>query len=124
MVRLDPTVDCPEGGRSLRVVEVEAAHMPLGPRNPHGIGFDIVERTLETEQTAQRDCAPEKSRVWKVRCRGVGGCGGVWWGTWCGDWSHSSLPPADCCLLPPAAPHRSSTPTASTRAPASPWPGS
>ena len=40
--------------------------MPLGPRNPHGVGFDVVERVLESEQEAQRNCAPERSRVWKV----------------------------------------------------------
>ena len=52
---------------SLQVVEVEAQPMPLGPRNPHGVGFDVVERVLESEQEAQRNCAPERSRVWKVR---------------------------------------------------------
>ncbi len=51
----------------MQVVEVEAQPMPLGPRNPHGVGFDIVERVLKREQEAQRMCAPERSRVWKVR---------------------------------------------------------
>lgn len=67
MVRLDPTIDCPDGGKNLQVVEVEAQPMPLGPRNPHGVGFDIVERVLERESEAQRMCAPERSRVWKVQ---------------------------------------------------------
>jgi Cu2+-containing amine oxidase len=53
---------------TLQVVEVEAQPMPLGPRNPHGVGFDVVERVLESEQEAQRNCAPERSRVWKVTC--------------------------------------------------------
>lgn len=66
-VRLDMAVDCPEGGAHLQVVEVEAAPMPLGPGNPHGIGFDVTERVLRTEQEAQRNCAPERSRVWKAR---------------------------------------------------------
>lgn len=66
MVRLDPSIDDPDGGKNLQVVEVEAQPMPLGPRNPHGVGFDISERVLRTEQEAQRDCAPERSRVWKV----------------------------------------------------------
>lgn len=68
-MRLDPSVDCPDGGRRLQVVEVEAQPMPLGPRNPHGVGFDIVERVLGCEAEAQRNCAPERSRVWKVRAR-------------------------------------------------------
>ncbi|EFN54781.1 hypothetical protein CHLNCDRAFT_58054 [Chlorella variabilis] len=67
MVRLDPAVDCPEGGKNLQVVEVEAEPMPLGPANPHGVGFDIVERVLGREAEAQRMCAPERSRVWKVQ---------------------------------------------------------
>ena len=41
--------------------------MPLGPNNPHGVGFDVSERLLQTEQEAQRNVAPERSRVWKVR---------------------------------------------------------
>ena len=52
---------------SAQVVEVEAEPMPLGPANPHGVGFDIVERVLGREAEAQRMCAPERSRVWKVR---------------------------------------------------------
>lgn len=58
--------------RPLQVVEVEAQPMPLGPDNPHGVGFDIVERVLGTEQEAQRDCAPERSRVWKVGAAAAG----------------------------------------------------
>lgn len=40
--------------------------MPLGPGNPHGVGFDITQRVLGRESEAQRMCAPERSRVWKV----------------------------------------------------------
>lgn len=50
-----------------QVVEVDAEAMPLGPDNPHGIGFVTKETVLETEQQAQRMCAPERSRTWKVR---------------------------------------------------------
>lgn len=47
--------------------------MPLGPGNPHGVGFDITERLLRSEAQAQRDAAPERSRVWKAsRGRGWG----------------------------------------------------
>lgn len=55
-----------------QVVEVEADPMPLGPGNPHGVGFDITQRVLQRESEAQRMCAPERSRVWKVG-RGMGG---------------------------------------------------
>lgn len=58
----------------LQVVEVEAEPMPLGPGNPHGVGFDVTQRVLERESEAQRMCAPERSRVWKV------GGGGRWGG--------------------------------------------
>ncbi len=47
--------------------------MPLGPANPHGVGFDITQRVLQRESEAQRMCAPERSRVWKVG----GGMGGA-----------------------------------------------
>ena len=50
-----------------QVYEIEAETMPLGPNNPHGVGFDVSERLLQTEQEAQRNVAPERSRVWKVR---------------------------------------------------------
>lgn len=53
-----------------QVVEVEAETMPLGPGNPHGVGFDITQRVLGRESEAQRMCAPERSRVWKVRAVG------------------------------------------------------
>ena len=44
--------------------------MPLGPGNPQGVGFDVTQRVLERESEAQRMCAPERSRVWKVGGRG------------------------------------------------------
>jgi Cu2+-containing amine oxidase len=71
-VRMDMALDDPEGGRALSVVEIDAEPMPLGPANPHGVGFVTRETLLETEQQAQRMCAPEKSRAWKVG-RWVGG---------------------------------------------------
>ncbi|KAL4452372.1 hypothetical protein ABPG75_008034 [Micractinium tetrahymenae] len=67
MVRVDPAIDCKEGGKHLQVVEVDAQPMPLGPGNPHGVGFDITERVLRSEGEAQRDAAPERSRVWKIQ---------------------------------------------------------
>ncbi len=45
---------------------MDAQPMPLGPDNPHGVGFDITERLLRSEAEAQRDAAPERSRVWKA----------------------------------------------------------
>ncbi|KAI7844182.1 hypothetical protein COHA_002317 [Chlorella ohadii] len=66
-VRMDMAVDDPDGGACLQVVEVEADPMPLGPGNPHGVGFDITQRVLQRESEAQRMCAPERSRVWKIQ---------------------------------------------------------
>lgn len=65
-VRLDMAVDDDAGGSALSVVEEDTEAMPLGPDNPHGIGFVVNETLLRTELQAQRMCAPEKARAWKV----------------------------------------------------------
>lgn len=65
-VRLDMAVDCPEGGRALRVTEVNTEPMPLGPDNPHGVGFVATETVLENESQAQRMACTEKARAWKI----------------------------------------------------------
>ena len=56
----------------LQVVELDAEPMPLGPQNPHGIGFVTKATVLETEQQAQRMADTVKSRAWKVSWRAGG----------------------------------------------------
>lgn len=41
--------------------------MPDGPANPFGVGFCATETVLNTEQQAQRNGNPAKSRIWKVK---------------------------------------------------------
>ena len=41
--------------------------MPDGPANPFGVGFCATETVLKTEQQAQRNGNPAKSRIWKVK---------------------------------------------------------
>ena len=48
------------------MLEVEAVPAQMGPENMHGVGFDVAERVLRSEGEAVRDCAHERSRVWKV----------------------------------------------------------
>lgn len=91
------------GPPQTQVVEVEAEPMPLGPRNPHGVGFDIVERVLRSEHEAQRMLAPERSRVWKVRAARAAGLPE---NAWC--WRHASqvhliLVSPPCSSTAPAA---------------------
>jgi Copper amine oxidase, enzyme domain len=41
--------------------------MPDGPANPFGVGFCATETVLKTEQQAQRNGNPAKSRIWKIK---------------------------------------------------------
>ena len=41
--------------------------MPLGPDNPHGVGFVATETEFATEQEAIREVDPRRSRVWKIK---------------------------------------------------------
>ena len=41
--------------------------MPLGPDNPHGVGFVATETEFASEQEAIREVDPRRSRVWKVK---------------------------------------------------------
>ncbi|BDA42557.1 Primary amine oxidase [Coccomyxa sp. Obi] len=65
--RLDMAVDDPHGGRNLTVTEVNCESMPLGPDNPHGVGFTATETAFETELQAIREVDPRRSRVWKIK---------------------------------------------------------
>ncbi len=60
--RLDFNLD----GQDNSVCEVDVEPQPIGPRNPNDNTFKTVSRLLRSEQEAQRDNAPERSRVWKV----------------------------------------------------------
>jgi hypothetical protein len=75
-------------GEGLEVVEQEVEAVPLGPDNPHGNAFRVVEAVLEDEMAAQRVASPMTGRVWKIRnphklnALGVRGAGS--WGAECG----------------------------------------
>ncbi|BBK42677.1 amine oxidase [Allostella vacuolata] len=60
--RLDMEVDGP--GNS--VVECDTVAPPMGPGNPMGNAFKVVERVLPTEQAARRRVDFERMRYWKV----------------------------------------------------------
>ena len=60
--RLDLDVD---GGHN-EVWEVDAERVPPGPDNPWKNAFRARRRGLESEQTAQRDVDPAKSRTWRI----------------------------------------------------------
>ncbi|KAK9834117.1 hypothetical protein WJX84_011698, partial [Apatococcus fuscideae] len=64
--RLDMAVDDPNGGRDLRISEVDVRALPAGPRNPYGLAFRPVETVLATEHEAMRDCNASVSRSWKI----------------------------------------------------------
>jgi primary-amine oxidase len=70
--RLDMTVDGPAN----RVEEVEVVRVPKGPDNLRGNAWKVQHTVLGTEQSAQRDAAPDRNRVWHVvnpeKTNGVG----------------------------------------------------
>lgn len=66
-VRLDPAIDCEEGGKDLVITEINADRVPIGPHNPHGNAFKVSETPLLTVHQAMREAAPERSRAWKVK---------------------------------------------------------
>ncbi len=60
--RLDMDVD----GQPNRVVEMNSAPEPPGPKNPYGGAFTMQDTVLETEKQAQRRINLESSRRWIV----------------------------------------------------------
>jgi primary-amine oxidase len=60
--RLDLDVD----GTANRVVEMNSAPVPAGPKNPYGGAFTMDETVLSTERKAQRRMNLESSRRWIV----------------------------------------------------------
>jgi primary-amine oxidase len=61
--RLDVAID----GEDNRLVEVDAARIPMGEDNPFGNAFSWTETPLRTEQEAQRLADPSVARVWQVQ---------------------------------------------------------
>ena len=61
--RLDVAID----GDDNRLVEVDAARVPMGPDNPFGNAFTWTETPLRTELEAQRLADPSVARVWQVQ---------------------------------------------------------
>lgn len=60
--RLDMDVD----GAANRLIEMNSASLPAGPRNPYGGAFTMQETTLATERQAQRQLNPASGRKWIV----------------------------------------------------------
>jgi primary-amine oxidase len=60
--RLDMALD----GTANRVVEVDAARVPIGPDNPRGNAFTQKRTVLATESRAQRDADASVDRVWHI----------------------------------------------------------
>lgn len=48
------------------MTESEVEPIEMGPENPHGNGFKVVERVLATEAEGQRVANPMTARTWKV----------------------------------------------------------
>lgn len=61
--RLDVAVD----GEDNRLLEIDAARIPMGPDNPFGNAFTWTETPLRTELEAQREADVSVARVWEVR---------------------------------------------------------
>ncbi|KAL0041485.1 hypothetical protein WJX79_005084 [Trebouxia sp. C0005] len=70
-VRLDMAVDDPDGGAALTVTEVNCEPEPLGPENPHAIGFCAKETELTHELAAIRNVNADSSRIWKIKNESV-----------------------------------------------------
>ena len=47
--------------------QINVDSMPLGPDNPHGVGFVATETEFSREQEAIREVDPRRSRVWKIK---------------------------------------------------------
>ncbi|KAA9085016.1 primary-amine oxidase [Microbacterium radiodurans] len=61
--RLDVAID----GEDNRLVEIDAARIPMGDQNPFGNAFSWTETTLHSELEAQREADSSVARVWEVR---------------------------------------------------------
>ncbi len=61
--RLDVAID----GEDNRLVEIDAARIPMGEQNPFGNAFTWSETPLRTEREAQREADASVARVWEVQ---------------------------------------------------------
>jgi primary-amine oxidase len=61
--RLDVAID----GEDNRLVEIDAARIPMGPGNEFGNAFTWTETPLRTELEAQREADASVARVWEVQ---------------------------------------------------------
>lgn len=61
--RLDVAID----GEDNRLLEIDAARIPMGDANPFGNAFTWTETPLRTEHEAQRVADTSVARVWEVR---------------------------------------------------------
>ncbi|MFT4124550.1 MAG: primary-amine oxidase [Microbacteriaceae bacterium] len=61
--RLDVAVD----GEDNRLIEIDAARIPMGKDNPFGNAFTWTETPLRTEHEARREADTSVARVWEVR---------------------------------------------------------
>lgn len=61
--RLDVAID----GEDNRLVEIDAARIPMGEANPFGNAFTWTETPLRTEHEAQRVADTSVARVWEVQ---------------------------------------------------------
>ncbi len=61
--RLDMAID----GEDNRLVEIDAARIPMGPGNEFGNAFTWTETPLRTELEAQREADTSVARVWEIQ---------------------------------------------------------
>ncbi|HCX84881.1 MAG TPA: tyramine oxidase [Micrococcales bacterium] len=61
--RLDVDID----GTDNRLLEIDAARLPMGPLNPFGNAFTWSATPLRTESRAQREADASRARVWEVQ---------------------------------------------------------
>lgn len=61
--RLDVAID----GEENRLLEIDAARVPMGEQNPFGNAFTWSATPLRTEQEAQREADTSVARVWEVQ---------------------------------------------------------
>lgn len=61
--RLDVAID----GEDNRLVEIDAARIPMGPGNEFGNAFTWTETPLRTELEARRDADTSVARVWEIQ---------------------------------------------------------
>src|SRR6185437_9375826 len=54
-------------GEDNRLVEIDAARIPMGPGNEFGNAFTWTETPLRTELAAQREADASVARVWEVQ---------------------------------------------------------